>query len=421
MEEVDIHFKKADVSHMSKRFPSFSNAYSLSEQDILRLREDTPGAQRRIHFDNAGCSLSPQPVLEAVQKYLREEAEVGGYALESTREADLRAFYANAAELIGARPEEIAFQGSATLAWYNAFDAIEWRPGDEIITTEYEYGSNVLGFLRAQEVHGIKVRVIPAAPMHAELLKRIRESVGKRSRAIAISHIPSGAGYVHPAAEIGAIAREHGLLYFLDACQSVGQMPIDVEAIGCDVLAATGRKYLRGPRGTGFLYVREASLGHFRPLHPDLWNATQTGPEAYVHQAGARRFETYEGSRALQVGLSAALRYLLDTGQERIWSRVKSLAQGLRGSLQSIPGLRVADEGEALSGIVTFEVTGMDHSAIQQILRKRFINVSVAPAASTYHYMSRIRRKSLIRASVHAFNTSSEIQKFCIHLGDILA
>lgn len=390
-----------------------SSSLGFSAEELATLRSDTPATAHRLHFNNAGSSLPPSRVNAAVKRYLDEEERMGGYAMEAAQDAAIRDFYLRTGRLLHADPDEIAFLGSATIAWRIAFNGLRWQEGDEILTTDYEYGSNLIAFIQAKQLHGVQTRVVPASPDHGQLLRDLKAAITPKTRLIAIPHIPSSAGYVHPAAEIGALAREHGLIYFLDACQSVGHLPVHVDAIGCDILSATGRKYLRGPRGTGFLYVRKGFMDQISPIHLDLVSAEQTAAFSYELKPSAKRFETFENSRALQMGLSEAVVYALDLGMGRIWHRIQAVAKALREGLAGVPGVEVKDEGALLSGIVTFAVDGKDHREVARELLAQQINVSVTGTGSTYHYMTRIGHPSLVRASVHAYNSFEEVDRFC--------
>src|SRR5262245_2126125 len=242
----------------------------------------------------------------------------------------------------------------------------------------------------------------------------------ERVRLIAVTHVPTNGGLVNPTAEIGAVAREMGALYLLDACQSVGQMPIDVDEIGCDLLSVTGRKFLRGPRGTGLLYVRRTILEQLEPPLLDLHAAEWVAPDRYVMRDDARRFENWETNVAGKLGLGAAVDYALDWGLEPIWVRVSSLAEGLRATLGAQPGVVVRDQGAVRCGIVSFTIAGADLTALRDALRAQNSNVSVSPSKYTLIDMQARGLSAVLRASVHYYNTEEEIARLCEALARLL-
>ncbi len=383
--------------------------------DIDRARRQTPGCAEVIHFNNAGAGLMPTPVIEALKDHLDLEGAIGGYEAAERRHDAIEGFYDSAARLINCAPGEIAYLENATRAWDMAFYALarDLAAGDRILTAEAEYASNFIAFLQVAKRTGAVVDVIPSDDAGRLSLDALARAMDGRVKLIAITHVPTNGGLVNPAAEVGVVARDAGVPYLLDACQSVGQMPIDVAEIGCDMLSATGRKYLRGPRGTGFLYVRRELIGSLEPPFLDLHAATWTSRDGYAVRDDARRFENWESYVAGRIGLGAAMDYALEWGLEACWERIRSLADGLRRGLAAIPGLTVHDLGVDKCGIVTFTARARDPEDIKRRLEARTINVSVSDPASTLLDMERRGLDGLVRASLHYYNTSREIDAFC--------
>ena len=385
--------------------------------DILRARADTPGCAQVAHFNNAGAALPPSCVTDAVIDHLRREAAIGGYEAAAEAAPQIERAYAAVAALIGCASGEIAMIENATRAWDMAFYAQTFAPGDRILVGRCEYASNIIAMLQVARRTGVQIDVVPDDEHGQICIAALRAMLDERVRLIALTHVPSDNGLVNPAAAVGVVAREFGVPYLLDACQSVGQMPVRVDEIGCDMLSATGRKYLRGPRGTGFLYVRRTLIEQLDPPFLDQHAAKLTGPDTFEIRPDARRFENWESFVAGRIGLGVAADYALGWGLDAIASRIAHLSAMLRGGLSSIPGVTVHDTGLSRSGIVTFTKIGEDPAALQRSLRARGINTSVASPA-----LARIgpgcdggggAPQPVLRASVHYYNSEAEVDRLC--------
>jgi len=402
-------------------YPPGDHGEIMQTIDIQRVRKDTPGCEQVVHLNNAGASLMPRQVLDEVVGFLNLEALTGGYEAAEQREAQIARVYESIAALLGCGADEIAVVENATRAWDMAFYAVPFQPGDRILTAMAEYGSNYIAFLQVARQKGVRIDVIPNDEAGQVSVEALKGMLDERVRLIAITHVPTNGGLVNPAAEIGKIARDANILYLLDACQSVGQMPIDVQTTGCDILSGTGRKYLRGPRGTGFLYVRRDWIERLEPPLLDLHAAVWTARDEYVVRKDARRFENWETNYAGKVGLGAAVDYALSLGLDPIWERVSSLGAYMRSCLGAIPGGTLHDLGRVKCGIVSFTVAGIDAETVRKRLLEHKINVSTSPVESTRLDMDERGLTRLVRASVHYFNTGQEIDHFCRVVEQILA
>ncbi len=388
--------------------------------DLERARNETPGCRNVLHFNNAGAALMPERVLDATIAHLELEAQIGGYEAAEYAQDAIEHTYDAVAALFGCSRDEVAIIENATRAWDMAFYSIPFKPGDRILTAMAEYASNYIAFLQIARKTGAIVAAIPN-DVHGQVsIDALRKALDKRVKLIAITHVPTNGGLVNPVAEIGKVARDNGILYLVDACQSIGQMPINVDQIGCDMLSATGRKYLRAPRGTGFLYVRQGVLEQLEPPLLDLHAATWVAPDRYEMRPDARRFENWEANYAGKIGLGVAIDYALEWGMDTIWRRIQTLAYQLRTQLSPLPGVIVRDRGVTQCGIVTFTVENKEPEELRKTLAQQNINVSVTTRSSTLLDMDTRGLTNMVRASVHYFNSEEEVERFCALLASII-
>lgn len=389
--------------------------------NIEKLRQDTPGCSGLVHLNNAGAALSPQPVVDAVMSHLHLENRLGGYEAESAASEALESLYLSLAKLIGAKPQEIAIAQNATRAWDLLVYAIPLSPGDRILTCRAEYASNYIAFLQRAKHTGAEIVVVDNDEHGALCLESLRSLLDERVKLVAVNHIPTNSGLVQPAAEIGALLSDHPAFYLLDACQSVGQMPIDVREIGCDMLTATSRKFLRGPRGLGFLYLRESLIESLEPPFLDLHAASWTAADSYTIRADARRFETYETFVAGRLGLAAAAEYAMEVGAQWSWERIQTLARRTRDGLREISGVEVHDLGAVQGGIVTFTSRGHEAESLRETLHSHGINVWSSSVLSARLDMEARGLSRVVRVSPHYYNTEDEVDRFLETLKRCLA
>jgi selenocysteine lyase/cysteine desulfurase len=430
----------------------------LSEAEVDAFREDTPGiAGVRpdtpgciAHFNAAGAALPPFAVLDAQLEYLRHEAVCGGYETAEEKAEALHVPYAALASLLNCEASEIAITQSATSAWQCAFGSLleSFEPGDRVLTAQCEYASNYIAYLQAARVRGIVVETVPSDENGELDIHELEERLSSRHsgsgttgtkkgpvKLVSVTHVPTSGGLVNDAEKIGALTQKYRVPFLLDACQSVGQMPIDVQDVRCDFLVGTGRKYLRGPRGIGFLYARSAFLNGFgdggnrsrnvEPVMLDLHGARWDSAASYVPADGAKRFEQYEVSFCAKAGLGVAVQYALDVGIDRAWRRTQMLASLLREGLGAVDGVTVRDSGRVKCGIATFDVRGVSAAEVKERLHRDFgVNVWTSCVVNNTRMEWERRRnredtnrrvptlpEDVIRASAHYYNTEWEIQK----------
>lgn len=383
--------------------------------DPLPLRADTPGAAQVTHLNNAGSALPPQIVVDTQIAHLRREAEIGGYEAHAEAVQRVTDVSVSVARLTRSRPDQVALVESATVAWDRALQAVvhtePLEPGDRILIASAEYASNVLPLLQLAARTGAIVQAVPDGPDGSVDVEALTGMLDEDVRIVSITHAPSHNGVVNDVVSIGDALRFSGSAawYLVDACQSVGQMTVDASRIGADFISATGRKFLRGPRGTGFLIASDRALTDLEPYPLDLHSATWTGGSGYSVASGARRFETWERSYAALLGMGAAIDYALDLGLDAIRERIDYLATRLRTELDQIDGVMVRDRGSVKSGIVTVTVPAPGAPEMVRALRERGINTSLSTPDYAPDEFARQGIESMLRLSPHAYTTDEEI------------
>jgi selenocysteine lyase/cysteine desulfurase len=391
--------------------------------ELRRWRADTPACDHLIHLNNAGAALAPRPVPKAVEAHLQLEEQVGGYEAADAQSAAIRASYQAVAQVIGAHSRNIALMQSSTVAFAQALSAFDLQRGDLLLTSRSDYASNQIMYLSLARRRGVEIVRAPDASEGGIDPEEVRSIVARRRPAlVALTWVPTNSGLVQPVEAVGEICRQAEVPYLVDACQAVGQMPIDVERLGCDFLAATARKFLRGPRGIGFLYVSDRLLGSgSHPLLVDMHGASWIDADAFSLTPDARRFEYWEFSPALVLGLGAAARYALDVGLDVARDRARDLAGYARDRLSRLPGVRVLDRGPELCAIATAAVHGRKAEDLKLALRARRINTSSPEREDAVIDMDEKATTSALRVSPHYYNTREEIDTAVATLGEILA
>jgi cysteine desulfurase len=379
--------------------------------DLARERALTPGCQGQAFLDSAGSSLPTSAVVDTVVSHLRREEQVGGYRAAAEQAEALAAVRTSVAQLVGGTSEEIALVDSATRAWNQFVSALRWRPGDRVLVFGNEYASNAIALLQRARADGCTVHVVPSLVDGSPDLEAYTALLDERVRLVSLVHVPTNAGTVAPVRELARLARHTGALTVLDACQSVGQLDLDVGDLGVDAISATGRKWLRGPRGTGFLWLRHALVEELEPLAADMHGADWTDTDAYRLRADATRFELFESNVAATLGLGAAVDHLLELRPSEVEAAVRARAGLLRAELADLPRVSLHDRGEDPSGIVSVTIDDTDPRRVAARLAEAGVTVSVSERGSTRWDMTTRGLDAVVRASPHYFASPDDLAR----------
>lgn len=382
----------------------------LNKMNIQAIRQDTPGCEHHIHLNSAGASFPPKIVLETMQDYLHEEALHGGYEMEAAKASEISGFYEVFAQLVNAKKHNIAYATSATDGFSKALSSIPFERGDALLTTDDDYIANQMAFIFLQKRFGVKViraGKLPEGGVDPDSMKNLMEK--HRPKLVAVTHVPTNSGLVQDVESIGILCRERDTWYLVDACQSAGQMPLDVERIGCDFLSATMRKWMRGPRGAAFLYTSDRVLdAGLEPFFPDGTTGSWVDDFRYELKRTARKFEYWERNYALMLGSKACATYAINLGLENIQERVSFLSSYTRQRIAELPGWQVLDRGKNRCGIVTAHLEGGSPKKIKNGLVAANINAGVAAGNALIDF----REKGVtwaLRISPHYYNTQEEV------------
>jgi selenocysteine lyase/cysteine desulfurase len=382
-----------------------------TNEQVARWRAETPGATHRIHLNNAGAALMPQPVVDAINEHIALESEIGGYEAADARAAEIEAAYDDIARLINAKPRNVAIVANATAGFVQSMTSFDFSPGDVIVTTKSDYTSYQIQYLSLSKRLGVEIvhaEDLPDGGVDPDSVRAL--AANPRCRLVHVSWIPTHSGLVQDAEAVGAVCEQLGVPYLVDACQTIGQLPIDVERLRCDYLSVTARKFLRGPRGIGFLFASDRALARGdHPLFVDMRGAQWSDTKEYTVVDSAKRYEDWEFPYALVLGLAAATRYALTVGIEVAHERSWMLARELRARLARLDGVRVLDRGLKQSAIVTAEISGVNATKLVNELRNRCINT--AASLRWYGLIDFAARDvvSAIRLSPHYYNSNEEI------------
>ena len=385
---------------------------SFSDQDLVQARRDTPGVNGRIHLDNCGSALMAQPVIDEMTVAFEREIAVGGYVAQEQQADKLSKGYVLLSELFGGGADDYAFVGSAVDGWTKAFYSIPFQPGDNIVTAYNEYCSNYVAYLQVAKLRGVEIKVARQAQDGGIDLDHLGDLIDDGTRLISISHMPSSSGEINQVRDVGKIAKDRNVLYQLDACQSAGHIPVSVAEIGCDIMTGTSRKFLRGPRGIGFLYVNEQARAQMEPVVLTNQSAEWSGADKYTLRDDTKVFEAWERSVINQLGFAAAIQYLLDLGVDKATGQIAANASYLRKRLPAIKGVTVECPTGAVSAIITLNKAGLTPAQIKARLEEQSIGVQIASVVHTRLDLEARGIESAVRVSPHYYTSKADMDGF---------
>ncbi len=389
-----------------------TNQTIFTNEEYIKVRRDTPGLSSRIHLDNCGSSLMPRPVVDIMSSYLESEIRLGGYVAQEQQSKKLAAVYQSLATLFGGAPADYALTSGAVDAWSKAFYSIPLTSADNIVTVYNEYCSNYVACLQRAKREGVEIRIARSAKDGSLDLDHLSELVDENTKIVSITHVASSSGQVVDLTAIKPIVKKYGAYYLLDACQSVGQLPVNFVEIGCDIATATSRKFLRGPRGIGFLYINKHSRQRLEPAMLTNQSAAWTGDGEYKLVDDASMFEMWERSCLNQLGFGAALEYLRAIGLEKATAQTQYVAHGLRSAVYSLKGVEATCQEDASAAIITFNKNGWSALDVRTELEKLGIAVQVSTVFHTRLDLGARGIDSAVRVSPHYYNDQSEFDRF---------
>jgi len=384
----------------------------MNENEKLAVRKDTPAAEARCHLDNAGSALMPKPVLTSIRQHLDREEQLGGYVAQEQQSATLSGVYTSIAKLLNCDSTDIALTASAVDAWTKAFYSIPMAAGDNIVTSYNEYCSNFVAYLHRAKNEGLHIRVARMLEGGGLDLSHLESLIDERTKLISLVHIPSSSGEIVPAQAVGDIAQRHKIPFLLDTCQSIGQVPVDVKEIGCDMATATGRKFLRGPRGIGFLYINQKMREKLDPIVVTNQAATWIEANEYELRSDAQVFEGWERNIANQLGLGAAVDYFLTLGVKKTTGHTLAMASGLRKNLSAMKDIVMTCPQNSEAAIITFNKDGLDAATVKAKLEQQDIVVQITNVVHTRLDLEARGIETAVRVSPHYYNSGADFDRF---------
>ena len=368
----------------------------------------------RAHFNHAGMSLTPDVVQARMLAHLALEAEIGGYEAAGAAADELDAVPAALAVLLGAEPDEMVATESATAAseliFWSMAETLGFGPRDRILVDQMAYATAYSALRRLELARGSEVVVVPSEHDGTLALGALGDLLDDRTRLVLVTHMPTHVGTVTDAAAVGQVLAGSAATYVLDVSQTLGQLPLDVARFGCDVAFAPARKFLRGPRGTGVLYVRSTLAEQLVPLTPPFGSVDGAGADRFTLPRAARRFDQFEYGVAARLALGEAARYAARIGLERIADVVAERSRAVVQLVGAAGGLHLVGQPDD-RGIISFVHRSMPPAEVQARLSAQGVNAwTNVPAGAP---LDAARRPVLpsVRLSPHYVTTEEDLDR----------
>jgi L-cysteine/cystine lyase len=383
-------------------YPSDISFEEDEEKYWKQIRQMFPLSKEKIYLNNGTMGPSPYPVIDTVHKYMRDADENGTYGgWEKTAE--------KLAEFVGASAEEIALTHNVT----EGINIICWgmplKKGDEVIMTSHEHVGGAAPWLNRAKLHGIVIKTFTPAATAAETLQRINDLINKKTRALAIPHIPCTQGQVMPAKEMCKLARDKGIFSFIDGAHGPGMLHINLHDMGCDFYASCSHKWMLGPKGTGFLYVRKELLDTMQTYSVggsglQDWNMNVTPLLFKGYAPDAKRYYYGTQNLALYKGVESAIDFINAIGLDRINKRILGFGKYFQDELLKLEGkidMLTPTEDISRGSVIGFRVKSTPFGKVSEIAGENKIRIrGVAENGLNSN-----------RASFHIYNNKSEIDK----------
>jgi cysteine desulfurase / selenocysteine lyase len=370
------------------------------------------------YLNNAGAGIMSTKTYEVIINYLKLEREIGAYHAAAKSKTLSDNFYINAAKLINANsPSEIAYMDSASRGWNMIVYGTPLKKGDTILTLSSEFGTNLITLFNYAKLNDFKVCVIKCDINGSFLIEEIENKLKEGAKLIAISHAVAHGSIINPVEEIGKLAKKYGAYYIVDGCQTVGQIKVDVQSIQCDAYMTTGRKWLCGPRGTGFLYVKSSS--QMRTTQLDLASADLIFDDnlnliRIEVRNDAKQFELWEKSFANLLGLSSAIEECLESKIEVISVKIQELSNKLRFAASSNENIKLIGKTISLSGILGFYLDDYSkESYVQNEFDKFDLRISTMSDWDCPMHFPKNGANKIFRLSPHFYTDNDTIEKAC--------